>query len=93
MSRFADECTRVYTRRGNVAHLLSPASTMINGVVLCPAGPQDWGGIGWLGTGSQREYERAVLLPTCKRCARVAAAEDEYHSEPSQFTAPAEVAS
>jgi hypothetical protein len=25
-------------------------------------------GTGWLGTGSQREYDRVAALPLCKRC-------------------------
>jgi hypothetical protein len=27
----------------------------------------------WLGTGSQREYERAAALPKCERCVKILA--------------------
>jgi hypothetical protein len=56
--------TRIYTRRGMVAHL-SPNWRGYKGA-LCPVVPS-WPGE-WLGTGSQAEYELAAGLPTCKRC-------------------------
>lgn len=56
--------TRLYTRRGTVAHL-SPDWRGTKST-LCPALPS-WPG-DWLGTGSQGEYELAAELPTCKRC-------------------------
>jgi hypothetical protein len=81
---FAAECTRVYTRRGRVAHLRPPFGHQIGSGVLCPvlpAWPDEF-----LGTGSQREYERAASLPLCFDCAVRAAGENAYRAEPSQFT-------
>jgi hypothetical protein len=82
---FADQCTRVYTYRGHVAHLLPPTSTMIGagGGTLCPVTPS-WPDE-WRGTGMQAECELAASLPLCKACASRAAAEDEYYAEASQF--------
>jgi hypothetical protein len=56
--------TRLYTRRGMVAHL-SP-NWRGTKAALCPVVPK-WPGE-WLGTGSQAEYELAAEMETCKRC-------------------------
>lgn len=57
--------TRVYTSAAaRVAHL--KPDWRGGDAVLCPAESQLF--VGWLGTGSQAEYERAAALPTCKRC-------------------------
>ena len=59
--------TRVYTSRGRVAHLLPVnESPSLGRNALCGRGA--WP-TGWLGTGSQREYEAAEGLPTCADCA------------------------
>ena len=84
---FAGQCTRVYTYRGGVAHLLSPTSTIMGGDTLCPVAPS-WPDV-WRGTGSQAEHELAASLPLCKTCEKRARAEDEYYSEPSQWRDPA----
>ena len=62
---FASECTRLYTPQGAVAHLQPPLSSGVK-TVLCPR-MWPWPD-GWLGTGSQAEYEKAAALPTCKEC-------------------------
>lgn len=77
---FADECTRVYTRSGTVAHLMTPFATR---GVLCHVMPE-WPA-GYLGTGSQREYEMAASLRLCKWCQRRAQGEDEYRTEACQW--------
>ena len=83
---YAEQCTRVYTRRGRAAHLLSPVSTIRNGRALCPVDPQ-WPGE-WLGTGTQAEHEHAASLPLCRHCERSAKAEDDYYAELSQWNKP-----
>lgn len=88
---YAEQCTRVYTRAGKVAHLMSPIETIRNGNSLCPVLP-DWPDE-WRGTGSQREIELAASLPTCKRCEESAAGEDAYYAEARQFRDPPKVAS
>jgi len=86
---YAEQCTRVYTRTGTRAHLMSPVQTIRNGSVLCPVLPEWF--TEWHGTGSQDEIDRAASLPLCKRCEDQAHREDEYYSEPPQFT-PQELA-
>ena len=86
---YADQCTRVYTRTGKVAHLMSPVQSIRNGSVLCNRILPEWF-TEWHGTGSQGEIELAASLPLCKRCEDQAQREDEYYSEPSQFTDPAD---
>lgn len=67
------ERTRVYVRTGQLAHLLAfGASPSGREEALCRRQP--CAGTSWLGTGSQREYERAAQLRTCPRCAEKAAA-------------------
>jgi hypothetical protein len=83
---YASQCTRVYTRRGKVAHLKAPFGTIANGRTLCPVMPS-WPDE-WLGTGSQAEYDLAASLPLCKACGERARGEDLYYSEPSQWMAP-----
>lgn len=64
----ADE-TRVYTFTGKVAHLLPEGdSANLRLRALCGFSPA-WH-YDWHGTGSQVEYERAAVLPTCKNCLR-----------------------
>lgn len=84
---FADECTRLYTPHGHVAHLRSPAHAIASAVpVLCPQ-MRPWPG-DWLGTGSQAEYDKAARLPACRHCLRRATGEDAYYAEPPQFSRP-----
>jgi hypothetical protein len=72
---YADDCTRVYTRRGASAHLIPPADPDLStAVVLCPLRLKL--GESWLGTGSQDERDHAASLPVCKWCASEAAADD-----------------
>lgn len=52
-----------YTRTGRVKHALPYADAR---TALCGTGP-DWFS-DWCGTGSQSEYEKAAVLPPCKRC-------------------------
>lgn len=57
--------TRVYRRRSREAHLREAVTfTGCGG----PRAFRDWNG--WLGTGSQEEYERAAALPLCGTCFR-----------------------
>ena len=63
------EYTRVYTPHGQVAHLRRPFGYSS---ILCPVVPA-WPGE-WLGTGSQREYEKAASLPLCAVCGHLAEA-------------------
>ncbi|MFJ5532395.1 hypothetical protein [Streptomyces sp. NPDC093261] len=68
-----NENQRVYTPRGKSAHLLTPlGSPNAQDAALCGLVPP-WPG-NWLGTGSQREHDRAAQLPVCRRCAQVATA-------------------
>jgi hypothetical protein len=83
---YADQCTRVYTRTGKTAHLMSPVQSIRNGSVLCSRVTPEWF-TEWHGTGSQNEIDRAASLPLCKRCEDQARREDEYYSEPSQWSA------
>lgn len=77
---FADECTRVYTRRGHSAHLLAPEGTLRTGV-LCGMAKR---ATAWLGTGSDKERAKAASLPPCEECEYQAWTEDEYRSEGPQ---------
>ena len=88
VSGYAEQCTRVYTPWGRVAHLRAPFGTIRDGNTLCPVTPK-WPGE-WLGTGGHAEYEYAASLPACKACLDAAGGEDEYYAEPRQFTDPAE---
>lgn len=72
MNESADQViprTRVYRPKGAYAHLVpegqDPSGYLI---VMCRLG-----GKGWLGTGSQAEYEHAASLPVCGGCERQAA--------------------
>lgn len=84
---YAEQCTRVYTRTGTRAHLMSPVQTIRNGSVLCNRIHPEWF-TEWHGTGSQDEIDRAASLPTCMRCEDQARCEDAYYSEPRQFSEP-----
>lgn len=83
---YAEQCTRVYTRTGTRAHLLSPVQSIRNGSVLCSVLPEWF--TEWHGTGSQREIDLAASLPTCKRCEDQAQREDAYYAEGSQWSNP-----
>ena len=91
MKPYAEQCTRVCTRTGKVAHLLSPVQTIRNGSVLCHVLPEWF--TEWHGTGSQSETDRAAALPLCRRCEDQAGREDEYYAEPSQWSKSRSVAS
>ena len=65
-----DDCTRVYTRTGKLAHLLGPFDSPNHGYAFALCGLQPRLFDDWLGTGSQREHERAAELPVCPRCGR-----------------------
>lgn len=54
-----------YLRRGQVVHALSSHALLGEGAA-CGVRPAFLEG--WLGTGLQREYERAAELPRCRRC-------------------------
>ena len=56
--------TRLYTRRGSVAHLSPPWGGRDH--TLCPVMPS-WPHE-WLGTGNQAEYDLAAEMETCSRC-------------------------
>lgn len=73
MSAASDGWTRVYTTRrvssGSRAHLIDPMhSANSHDPAVCGMLPTNFG-LGWFGTGSQVEYEIAVALPVCARCA------------------------
>ena len=55
----SDDTSRVYTPKGKVAHLTEQGT-----ITLCRL----WYPDGFLGTGSQEEYETAATMPTCKTC-------------------------
>ena len=65
---YAGQCARVYAPRGKMAHLLPPGDQPTAGrpPALCLLYPRL--GTAWLGTGSQKEYEKAAALPLCGRC-------------------------
>jgi hypothetical protein len=72
---FTDDCTRVYTRYGRVAHLRSTTHG-----VLHPGMSQDPDY--WLGTGSRAEYDTASSMPLCARCETEAAKADKPFPKP-----------
>lgn len=63
-----DGLTRVYARRGRMAHLLRPGSSPNTGYPMTLCQRQTPLGQSWHGTGSQYEHDRAALLPLCQRC-------------------------
>lgn len=66
MSRIEEkDCTRIYLRRGAVAHLRAPFAAPWD--ALCGREHPEWPDV-WFGTGGQREYEHAAGLPACRRC-------------------------
>ena len=72
----AGDYTRVYTRQGQVAHLMRLIATGLADYqfALCSVGPIEREGEdgSLLGTGNQAEYERAASLPLCAVCGHLA---------------------
>jgi hypothetical protein len=64
---------RRYLKTEKVAHLVD-ASTVWTSYrwAVCGVDPVYHDPDGWLGTGSQEEYELAAELPLCRRCERQA---------------------
>lgn len=62
-----------YLGRGSVVHGLRRRSAGIDHVALCGRSPSWFDPAGWLGTGSQSEYERAESLPKCRTCVKFGA--------------------
>lgn len=54
-----------YLLNGKVSHGLSDPHSAL---ARCGVGPWVSAAYGWLGTGSQLEYEVAAALPKCQRC-------------------------
>jgi hypothetical protein len=54
--------TRMYVKRGRVSHAVD--TLFGNGGAVCGVYP--W--MGWYGTGSQDEYDKAASMPRCQRC-------------------------
>ncbi len=52
-------------------HARKRRSAGLDHVAQCGISPQWFDPTGWLGTGSQVEYERAANLPRCRRCVRL----------------------
>jgi hypothetical protein len=83
VTAYADQCTRVYTYTGRVAHLMPLHEHSVSyGVALCPVRPR-WPDQ-WRGTGSQQEIELAASLPPCSRCKALAARDDAYRAKAAQ---------
>lgn len=64
-----DQPVRRYTYGGRVAHLFAFTTDFSfhpYAHAYCGYSPE-WG-VYWLGSGSQREEDKASDLPTCKRC-------------------------
>lgn len=61
-----------FLNRGRCSHGFTTAPT---GGELAPCGVGPSRFRGWMGTGSQAEYERCAALPRCKTCVRMLAAE------------------
>jgi len=61
--------TRVYRRTGRTAHIRELI------YAAHEHAPAAWGSRdeGWLGTGSQEEYDKAETLPSCARCVLIQA--------------------
>lgn len=57
-----------YLRTGKQVHALRVSTTGLDRVAGCGMAPPWYEG--WLGTGSQVEYETAAGAPKCRRCAR-----------------------
>ena len=60
--RDADGTSRVYTHTGRKAHTIWAGRGSYASCIYCGWVPDD----GWLGTGSQKEIEKALSLPYCK---------------------------
>ncbi|MGW0682922.1 hypothetical protein ACWD2L_06110 [Streptomyces sp. NPDC002754] len=64
-----DDDVLVFTEGGTVTHVLPRLASPNSGAdALC--GRSGWP-VGWYGTGTQDEYERARDLPLCVRCQAV----------------------
>jgi hypothetical protein len=74
--------TRVYRRNVRVAHLVGPGTS--HGEPMCPARSEH----GWLGTGSQWEYEHAATLPLCGECKVIADAGRAASGQGGKDTGP-----
>ncbi len=63
--------TRVYLPRGIAAHLIRVQNAANEGSpAACGTSPRETIPAGyWQGTGTQVEYENALRLPLCARCA------------------------
>lgn len=63
--------TRVYLPRGIAAHLIRDRmGPNTDGEAVCGTSPRTSVPAGdWYGTGTQVEYENALRLPLCTRCA------------------------
>jgi len=62
---------RYVSHAARVAHAVDVDREWI--AACCGRRPVWYSAEGWLGTGSQAEYERATALPLCKACARLLA--------------------
>lgn len=67
-----DGYTLVYRPTGRYAHFADTGDAGGYCEVYCRLG-----GTGWLGTGSQEQYERAASLPKCPACLRATGREAE----------------
>lgn len=72
----SDGTVWLYIRDGHVVHALTTGMLGRANVSVCGVTPHYWArGVlyyrSWLGTGEQREYERAAALPRCKRCVKL----------------------
>lgn len=56
-----------YITNGAVTHWVGSGDA----VAPCGKGPLWFDPSGWMGTGTQREYEKAAKLPRCKTCIRL----------------------
>lgn len=75
-----DDYARLYLYQGSVAHMVNSDGLTTrrahSRIALCGMAPDyPWT---WYGTGTQAEYEKAAVLPTCRRCVAV----EEQRSTP-----------
>jgi len=67
MTTSTPDGTRVYLPRGRVAHVLDSLKSPNNPNAARCGLSASWC-CSWRGTGTQDETDRAIALPTCKRC-------------------------